>query len=126
MGYFSTRIFWKEPDADDQVLEDDLIRKDAELDRANVACVRAFVGEQPLFFLEAARIPGERCVGADHAMAGHHDRDRVERVCVADSTRVRVAELRGDLAVRARFAIWNRAERGPDARLIRRAAAVDG
>ena len=36
--------------------------------------------EQGLLVVETAAIAGERSVGADHAMAGHHDGDRVAAI----------------------------------------------
>src|SRR4051794_8933349 len=69
---------------------------------------------------EAAGVPRERAVGADHAVAGDDDRDPVAAVGAADRSRD-AAELARELAVGGRLAVRDRAQAGPDRELERRA-----
>src|SRR4029450_5611909 len=77
--------------------------------------------------IEATAIAGERAVLADHAMAGHDDRDRVAAVDHADRAhRIGAADCAGQLAVALRSARGNVAQGFPHLPLKRRAAAIDG
>ena len=79
------------------------------------ACVGALVGEQPLFAMEAAAVAGERAVGADDAMAGHDDADRVRSVGKADGADgAGTADALGKLAVADGFGRGNFAQGSPD------------
>src|SRR5439155_17534185 len=70
---------------------------------------------------EADQLPAS----AHHAVAGHHDRQRVAVARDADRAgRVRLADLGGDLAVRGRFAVRDSRDRGPDGALERGTAGV--
>jgi hypothetical protein len=86
------------------------------------------VFEEPAFAIEAARIAGKRCVGADHAVTGHDDRNRILRVRVTygAACRERHADAPGQLPVRDRGAGGNAPQFFPHARLKRRTAGVDG
>src|SRR5438477_10429987 len=71
--------------------------------------------EQPALAGEAATVAGETLVGADHAMAGDHDRDRVLVVGETDRARgLRLADPFGDLSVGARLGVGNLEQRLPD------------
>src|SRR4051794_14927448 len=70
--------------------------------------------EQVALAVEAAAVPGEAAVGADHAMARHHDRHRVASVRRADRPRaVGRPDLPGDLTVAAGLAVRDRAQGVP-------------
>src|SRR5262249_32620354 len=88
---------------------------------------RALVLQQPALAVEAAAIAGERAVLADHAVAGHDDRDRIAAVDHADRAhRVGTADGLCELAVAPGGAGRNPAQRRPYLPLEHRAAAVDG
>src|SRR5262249_43164961 len=72
--------------------------------------------EQELLAFETARIPRERAVGADHAVARDDDRDRVRTVREPDRSRPTRwhPESAGDLAVRRGLAIRDLLELSPD------------
>src|SRR6478609_3945270 len=74
----------------------------------------AFVGEQPGLGLDATAEAGQRAVGADDAMAGHDDADRVLAVGSADGAGlVRVPEPARLLAVADRLPVGDGAQRLP-------------
>jgi signal transduction histidine kinase len=81
------------------------------------------VGEEPALGLDAAGVAGERARRADHAVAGHDDRDRVAGVRGPDGAGGATAqrEVRRDVAVGGRRAVGHLAQRRPDA-LLQRAA----
>ena len=65
--------------------------------------------------LQPAGIAGERAVRTDDAVAGDDDRDRVAVVGHADGTAgARIADGGGELAIGARLAIGDGAQRRPD------------
>src|SRR5574337_1202963 len=60
---------------------------------------------------QAAAKPGEAAVGADHAVAGHHDRQRIAAVGGADGAhRLRFADASRKFTVADRRAIRNAAQ----------------
>src|SRR5262249_44143519 len=70
-----------------------------------------FVVEQPFLAFEAPAVAGERPVGADHAMTGNNDRNRVPPVGKADGARSRrLPDAARQLAVRDRFTEGNLAQ----------------
>src|SRR6266702_5921111 len=82
----------------------------------------ALMLEQPALALQTAAIFDPRAVGADQAMAGHHDADRVAAVGVADRAHgPGDIQFRGQRAVAHGGAGWNLWQRGPDLVLERRA-----
>src|ERR1700733_4092508 len=82
----------------------------------------AFMREQPSLAFKAAAIFDQRAVGADQAMAGQHNADRVGTVGMADRAhRAGPVELRGQRAITHGAAGWNFWQRAPDLALERRA-----
>src|SRR3954447_19517216 len=78
------------------------------------------VFEQCALGVEPAGVARQRAVGADHAVAGDDDRDLVAAVGPADGAGD-AAELARDVAVGARLAVGDPAQRVPDLELERRA-----
>src|SRR4051812_16333614 len=82
--------------------------------------------QQRALHLDPARIAGQRSVGADDAVARHDHGDRVAPVRAADRTAgAPRAHAAGDLGVRGRLAVRDRAHGLPDAPLERRAGEVE-
>src|SRR4051794_11674503 len=78
--------------------------------------------EQGALAFQAASVAGERPVGADDAVAGDDDGDRVAAIGGADRARGPGAlDALGELAVADRLAVGDRAQRLPDLLLERRA-----
>jgi protease PrsW len=77
--------------------------------------------QQPLLAIEAAAVAGQRPVGADHAVTGHDDRDRIAAVGETHGARGerRLAERGGHLAVAGRHAVGDLGELRPDGELER-------
>ena len=81
---------------------------------------------EPALSPETAAVPGERSIGADHAVTGYDDRDAVAAVCPPDRAhRVGVAERDRLLGVAARFSVRNREQRLPRSLLKRRPAQIE-
>src|SRR3954463_4004358 len=75
---------------------------------------------------EAPGLAAEAAIGAHRAVAGNDERDRVRAAGAADGAhRGRRADLARDVAVGARLATRNAAQRFPDAALEHRAADVE-
>src|SRR4051812_29316400 len=69
------------------------------------SCMSVFVIEQPALARDAAGVTGQLAIGADDAMAGHDDTDRICTIRCADSAaRARAVELRRECAIRRRAA----------------------
>ena len=78
------------------------------------------MAEQPTLAVEAAAKTGERVIGADHAMTGHNDGDRIGAIGKADGAdRLRPPDLGGQCAIAQRLADRNGAQRRPDFALER-------
>ena len=76
---------------------------------------RAFVLQKPAFAVDAAAIAGERAVGADDPVAGHHDGDRVLAVGgTGGADRRGPPGAPGQLAIGDRPAGGDLAQFGPD------------
>src|SRR5262245_10303368 len=87
----------------------------------------ALVQEEPAFPRHPPGVAGQLAVGADHAVAGDHDPDRVGAVGGADRTRRRGrADRAREVPVRDRPAGRDAPQGLPHAALERRAAGVDG
>src|SRR5262249_58451539 len=80
---------------------------------------RALVLEQVALHVQAAAEPRQRAVGADHAVTGQDDRERVAAVRRADRPRRVAAEAEPArlLAVAHRLPVGDRPERQPAAAL---------
>src|SRR5262245_14457337 len=90
------------------------------------APVTGFVLEQPALAVHAAAVAGETPVGADHAVAGNHDRHRVVVIREADGAGgLGLIHLARDVAVRAGLAERNARERAPHLELELRAQHVE-
>src|SRR4051812_39643725 len=89
--------------------------------------VFGFVLQEPALAREAAGVAGERAVGADDAVAGDDDADRVQVIGEADGPgAIWVADVFRLLAIGARFACRDAAECGPGTLLIGRAVGFYG
>src|SRR5579863_10304803 len=81
--------------------------------------------QQPAFALDAAAVAGQRPISADHAMARHHDADRVGPVGRPNrANRTGPSEFRSQRAVAERLAWRDRREAGPYRALERRAGGT--
>src|SRR6266849_8997975 len=81
--------------------------------------------EQEPLAVHPAAVASQAAVGADHPMAGDHDRDRVPAVCQADCAGGRrLADPSGQIAVGDGLAVRDRLQRRPHATLELR--AVEG
>src|SRR6185436_20651012 len=86
-----------------------------------------FVFEQPALAFESSAVAGERTVGADEAMAGNHDADRVGAVSEADRThRQRTLQPLRHAPVAQRRSSGDLPQGAPYVALERRAAGLDG
>ena len=75
----------------------------------------AFKLKEPAFEMFAEGESAQRAIGADHAMTGHDDADRIGRIGATDGARGSwIAKLRCNLAVGPGLAVGNRAQRRPD------------
>src|SRR3954470_10261738 len=84
------------------------------------------VVEQPLLAPQLAAVADQRAVGADDAVARHEDRDLIGAIGPGDGADGRrAADAIGDLAVAARLAARDLAQRRPHLRRKRRAALDD-
>src|SRR4051794_18186970 len=81
----------------------------------------SLVVEQCALGVQAAGVPGQGAVRADHAVARRDDRDRVAAVGAADGAGD-ARQLAGELAVGDRLAVRDLAQPRPDGALERRAA----
>src|SRR6185437_5005808 len=82
--------------------------------------VLAFVREQPALGRQAAAVTGEIAVAADHAMAGHDDRQWIRAIRGADRAhRIRPPDAARDVQVTGGLAIRNRQQRAPHFELER-------
>ena len=80
--------------------------------------------EQPPLSRHTAAIPGQRSIGADHAMARNDDRNRIRAVGRADGpTGPGPAYCRCDFSIAFRLAGRDLSQRAPNCALERRAAS---
>ena len=85
----------------------------------------AFELEQEDFSVETASEPGERSVGADDAVAGNGDAERIRSHGLRDGPESRrTSDSAGDVAVGGGFAVGNLEQRTPDAFLEGRSAGA--
>src|SRR5262252_177404 len=86
----------------------------------------SFLLQQFRLAIDAPTITRQCAIAADHAMAGHHDRHGIGGTRARDgSNRTRFANFLGYVAVAARLAPWNSAQRIPNFLLERRCANVE-
>src|SRR6185437_12294359 len=91
---------------------------ESRLRRERERAVLLLVVEQPALGRQTAAEAREAAVRADHAMAGHDDRQRVLAVGRTHGARcLRIAELARDRAVVRRLAVWDAQQFEPDALL---------
>lgn len=89
--------------------------------------VVALVGEEPALAVDAAAVAGEGAVGADDAMAGDDDADRIRAIREADGADgFGAADALGELAVGDGRAAGDLAEGEPDFALEGSAKGGDG
>src|SRR5687768_12513711 len=84
-------------------------------ERCTEACTDLrLVGEEGPLALEPSAVAHERAVRADHAVAGHDDRDRIAAVRQPDGAHAaRVPELAGERSVGPGLAVGDLEQQGP-------------